>query len=184
MASANKSFQLTSAQLCRSSSADRAYSNKSLHQLTLSLAQSVPTEQLCSQQNANQSFQLSIAQLCFKAQFTTCSLRACWLTAAQLDNDNLAWIKAFQNSASAKPVADKPALQRGAFQQTSSAATASDTACFTARALQETGATAAFTTTAAAPATASYIASSQQTASATSLFAKSLVNKLLYQAEA
>ena len=165
MALANKSFQLTSAQLCRTSSADRAYSNKSLHQLTPSLAQSVSTEQL------------SIAQLCYKAQFTTCSLRACWLTAAQLDNDNLAWIKAFQNSASAKPVADSPALQRGAFQQTSSAATASDAACFPTRALQETGATAAFTTTAAAPATTSYIASRQQTASATSVFAKSLVNK-------
>ena len=176
---ANKSFQLTSTQLCRSSSADRAYSNKSLHQLTLSLAQSVQPEQLCSQQNANQSFQLLTPQLCFKAQVTS------------------AWIKELQNLASTKAVADRrashrrafqttslaaaaldrPALHRGAFQQTSSAETASDTACFTARALQETGAIAAFTTRAAAPATASYIASSQQTDSATSLFAKSLVNK-------
>ena len=165
------------------------------------MAQSVPTEQLCSQEYANQSFQLSIAQLCFKAQFTTCSIRACRLTTAQQCFDNSAWIKDWQNSASAKPVADRTAFQRRAFQPTSSAAT-SDTACFATRALQESGATAAYTTTAAAPATTSYIASSQQTALATksfsliepsslisfqlhcaalpfatSLFAKSLVNK-------
>ena len=116
---ADKSFELTTAQLCHHHSAKRAYNSRSLHQLTLSKAQlkrqlQLQTRQLFRKLQTNTSLELSIAQLCFKAQLPTGSLRACQLTTAQLCFNKIAWIKQMQTRASATTALDRSA---GAFQQ-------------------------------------------------------------------
>ena len=127
---ADKSFELTTAQLCHQHLAERAYSSRSLHQLTLSMAQfnsqlQFQTGQFCRRMQTNTSLQLSIAQLCFMAQLPTGSIRACQLTTAQLCFNKIAWIRQLQNIASATADADTAPTQAGAYH-TASAATALD----------------------------------------------------------
>ena len=116
----DESLELPTAQLCYPNLAERAYSNKSLHQLTLSKAQlksqlQLRTGHLCKKMQADSSLELSIAQLCFKAQLPTGSIRACQLTTAQLCFNKLAWIRQMQHKTSTSTALSRSA---GAFQQT------------------------------------------------------------------
>ena len=111
---ADKSFELTTAQLCHQHSAKRAYSSRSLHQLTLSMAQlksqlQLQTGQLFRKLQKNTSLELSIAQLCSKAQLPIGSIRACQLTTAQLCFNKTAWISQMQTPASAATALDRSA---------------------------------------------------------------------------